>query len=119
VKIVCSHAGVTVGQDGASAQCLEDLALMRVLPNMKVICPVDEVEARKATRAILAECGPMYLRTSRSPFPILTDEATPFEIGKANTLRQGTDATFIGCGIMVSEALKAAETLAKEGVNLR
>ena len=113
VKIVCSHAGLTVGEDGASAQCLEDLALMRVLPNMVVICPVDTIEAQKATRAIAAAKGPMYLRTSRAALPVLTKESDPFKIGKANVLREGKDVTIFGCGTMVSEALQAAEILVK------
>ena len=108
VKIVCSHAGLTVGEDGASAQCLEDLALMRVLPNMVVICPVDTIEAQKATRAIADTKGPMYLRTSRAALPVLTKESDPFKIGKANILREGKDVTIIGCGTMVSESLQAA-----------
>lgn len=116
VKVVCTHAGITVGEDGASAQSLEDIALMRVLPNMTVIIPVDAIEAAKATKAIAEKDGPMYLRTSRSPFPILTDESTPFEIGKANVLRVGKDVTLIGCGITVSESLNAAEKLSKEGI---
>ncbi len=116
VKIVCSHAGVTVGEDGASAQCLEDFAIMRVLPNIKVICPVDALEARKATRAIAAENGPIYMRTGRAPFPVLTKESDPFVIGKASVLRQGKDVTIVGCGIMVFEALQAAEILKKEGI---
>ena len=119
VKIVCSHAGVTVGEDGASAQCLEDLALMRVLPNMKVVCPVDTIEARKATRVFAKEKGPMYLRTSRNPLPILTTEKDPFIIGKANVMREGKDVTLIGCGLMVSESLQAAELLKKEGIEAR
>ena len=119
VKVVCSHAGVTVGEDGASAQCLEDLALMRVLPNMKVVCPMDNIEARKATRAFAQEKGPMYLRVSRNPLPILTTEATPFTIGKANVMREGKDVTLIGCGLMVSESLQAAELLKRQGIEAR
>lgn len=119
VKVVCSHAGMTVGEDGASAQCLEDFAIMRVLPNMKVICPVDVLEARKATRAIVAEDGPMYMRTGRAPFPVITKESDPFVIGKANVLRSGKDVTIIGCGIMVSEALQAAEILKKDGIDAK
>ncbi|VAX35095.1 Transketolase, C-terminal section [hydrothermal vent metagenome] len=119
VKVVCSHAGVTVGPDGASAQCLEDFALMRILPNMKVICPVDAIEARKATRAFADEFGPMYMRTSRAPLPVVTQEDDVFEIGKANVLREGKDVTVIGCGVMVSEALSAAEILKQEGVDVR
>lgn len=116
VKIVCSHAGMTVGEDGASAQCLEDLALMRVLPNLKVICPVDVIEARKATRALAEQIGPMYLRTGRSPFPVITQESDPFVVGKANLLREGKDVTIFGCGLMVSEALRAAEILRKDNI---
>ena len=119
VKIICSHAGVTVGEDGASAQCLEDLALMRVLPNMKVVCPVDVIEAQKATQAFANEFGPMYMRTSRAKLPILTKEDDVFEIGKANVLQKGSDATVIACGIMVSEALSAAKMLEKDGVNVK
>lgn len=119
VKLVASHAGVTVGEDGASAQCLEDLAIMRVLPNMKVICPVDYIEARKATRAMVNQKGPMYMRTSRAPLPILTKESDPFEIGKANVLRDGRDVTIIACGVMVSEAMNAAKILAAENIQAR
>ncbi|MCB9772316.1 MAG: transketolase family protein [Candidatus Omnitrophica bacterium] len=119
VKVVCSHAGLTVGEDGASAQCLEDLAIMRVLPNMRVLCPVDNVEVRKATRAIVAEKGPIYMRTSRAPLPVITSESDPFIIGKANVMRAGKDVTFIACGIMVSESLSAAEILKAEGIDAR
>ena len=119
VKVVCSHAGVTVGEDGGSAQCLEDFAIMRVLPNMKVICPVDYIEAKKATRAITRASGPMYMRTSRAPLPIVTKESDPFIIGQANVLRPGKDAAIIACGAMVSEALLAAEKLKMEGIDAR
>ncbi len=119
VKIICSHAGLTVGEDGASAQCLEDLALMRVLPNMVVICPVDTIEAQKATRAIAAAKGPMYLRTSRAALPVLTKESDPFKIGKANILREGKDVTIIACGAMVAEAMQAAEALEQDKVSTR
>jgi transketolase len=119
VKIVCSHTGVTVGEDGASAQCLEDFAIMRVLPNIKVICPMDSLEAQKATRAIIAEKGPMYMRTSRAPLPVITTESDPFTIGKANTMREGKDVTIIACGVMVSEALRAADMLAQEKIQAR
>jgi transketolase len=118
VKVVCSHAGLTVGEDGASAQCLEDLAIMRVLPNIKVICPVDAIETRKATRAMIKTQGPVYLRTGRAPSPVITKESDPFEIGKAGVLRPGKDVTVIACGVMVSEALKAAELLQKENINV-
>ena len=116
VKIVCSHAGVTVGEDGASAQCLEDFAIMRVLPNIRVICPVDAVETKKATRLLVQEKGPIYMRTSRAPFPVITKETDVFQIGKASILREGIDVTLIGCGIMVYESLQAAEILKKEGI---
>ncbi|MFA5060340.1 MAG: transketolase family protein [Candidatus Omnitrophota bacterium] len=119
VKVVCSHAGVTVGEDGASAQCLEDFAIMRVLPNIVVLCPVDTIEARKATRAIVDFKGPVYMRTSRAPFPVLTKESDSFTIGKANILREGKDVTLIGCGLMVHESLQAAELLKKEGIEAR
>jgi len=119
VKIVCSHAGLTVGEDGASAQSLEDLALMRVLPNLKVICPVDTIEAKKATRAMIALDGPVFMRTSRAALPVLTRPEDPFEIGRANVIRDGKDATVFGVGIMVSEALKAAEILEKENISIQ
>lgn len=119
VKLVASHAGVTVGEDGASAQCLEDLAIMRVLPNMKVICPADTIEAKKATRAMISQKGPFYLRLSRAPLPILTQESDTFTVGKANILKNGKDITIIACGVMVSEALNAASELKKDGIDAR
>lgn len=119
VKIICSHAGLTVGPDGASAQCLEDLTIMRVLPNLSVVCPVDAIEARKATRAFVENIGPMYMRTSRAPLPIVTKESDPFQIGKANVLRKGKDVTIIACGVMVAEALSAAELLKKKGIDAK
>ncbi|MBF0531868.1 MAG: transketolase family protein [Candidatus Omnitrophica bacterium] len=119
VKIVCSHYGVTVGEDGATAQCLEDLAILRVLPNMKVLCPADVIEARKATRLMAETPGPIYMRTSRAPFPIITKESDPFILGKANILRGGKDATVIACGGLVSEALNAADDLIQEGIDIR
>jgi len=119
VKIVCSHGGVTVGEDGASAQCLEDFCLMRVLPNMRVLCPADYIEVKKATRAITNTAGPFYMRTSRAPLPIITKEEDPFVIGKANILREGQDAAVIACGVMVAEALSAADKLKAEGINLK
>ncbi len=119
VKIVCSHAGVTVGEDGATAQCLEDLALMRVLPNLTVLCPVDAHEAARATRVIAAHRGPVYMRTSRAPFPIVTDPDDPFELGKARIMREGGDVALIACGLMVSQSLKAAEILDRKGIRAR
>ena len=119
VKLVATHGGVTVGEDGASAQCLEDFAIMRVLPNIKVICPMDTLEAKKATRAMIAQKGPFYMRLSRAPLPVLTDEASPFTVGKANVLREGKDVSIIACGVMVSEAQDAAKVLEKDGILAR
>jgi transketolase len=119
VKLCCSHAGVTVGEDGATAQCLEDLAIMRVLPNMRVLYPVDYIETCKAIRAAAKEFGPFYIRLSRSAVPGITEEADEFVIGKANVLKQGKDATVIACGLMVKEALDAAEMLAAENINVK
>ena len=119
VKIICSHGGITVGEDGASAQCLEDFAIMRVLPNMKVVCPADIIEAQKATRAFAVEKGPMYMRTGRAPMPVLTKESDTFEIGKANVMRDGRDVSIIACGVMVTEALSAAEMLKKDNIDAR
>lgn len=119
VKVIGSHGGLSVGEDGATAQCLEDFAIIRVLPNIKIICPVDAIEAKKATRAIANYIGPIYMRLGRPPFPILTNESDEFIIGRANVIRQGNDATVIACGLMVSEALKAAEMLIKDNINIR
>ncbi|MBF0386782.1 MAG: transketolase family protein [Candidatus Omnitrophica bacterium] len=119
VKLCATHAGVTVGEDGASAQCLEDFAIMRVLPNIKVICPMDTIEAKKATRSMIAEKGPFYIRLSRAPLPVLTDDTTLFKVGQANVVRQGQEVAIIACGVMVSEAVNAAQELAKEGISAR
>ncbi len=114
VKLVSTHAGITVGGDGASHQMLEDIALMRVIPNMNVVAPADYHEAGKATRAIADVEGPLYMRMGRSSVPIITDEDDPFEFGKATILREGSDVTLIGTGIMVSRCLKAAKMLDKK-----
>ncbi len=119
VKMVCSHTGVTVGEDGATAQCLEDFAIMRVLPNLVVVCPVDSLEAKKATATITEFKGPVYMRTSRAPFPVITQDSDPFILGKANILREGKDVAIIACGIMVSEAMKAAEILKEKKIDCR
>lgn len=116
VKLVGSHVGLTVGEDGATAQCLEDLAITRVLPNLVVLSPADAVETKKATKAMAKIAGPVYMRVGRYPYPVITKESDPFTIGKANVMRQGKDVTIIACGIMVSEALKAADSLAGEGI---
>lgn len=117
VKVVGSHAGISVGPDGATHQMLEDIALMRVLPNMVVVAPGDSVEAEKATRALAENGKPSYLRLAREKTPIFSTEHSPFEIGKAYVLRQGTDITLLGTGTMSYQVLAAAEELAKHGIN--
>jgi len=119
VKIVCSHGGITVGEDGASAQCLEDFAIMRVLPNIKVVCPADAIEASKATFAFAKEIGPMYMRTSRAALPVVSKESDDFVIGKANVLRDGKDVTIVACGVMIAESLRAADILKEKGVDAK
>jgi len=117
VKIVGSHAGVSVGPDGATHQMLEDIALMRVLPNMVVVVPGDSVEAEKATRAIAENGKPSYLRLAREKSPIFSTEHSPFEIGKAYVLRHGSDISLLGTGLLSYELLVAAEELAKHGID--
>lgn len=112
VKIAGAHAGISVGPDGATHQALEDLAIMRVLPNMTVLAPCDVHEARKATLAAATMRGPVYLRFAREKTPVITTPHTPFQIGKAQMFRSGRDATIIACGPLVYEALLAAECLA-------
>ncbi len=117
VKIVGAHAGVSVGPDGATHQALEDIAIMRSLPKMTVICPADAVEARKATIAAAAHDGPVYLRLGREKTPVFTSENAPFEIGKAVLLREGTDCAIIACGPLTYEALLAASELENQGIS--
>ncbi len=117
VKIVGSHAGVTVGPDGATHQMLEDIALMRVIPNMVVIAPGDSVEAEKVTMALARDSRPAYLRLAREKSPVFSTENSPFEIGKAYVLKEGHDVTLIGTGTLTYQFLKAAEILAQQGVN--
>lgn len=117
VKIVGSHAGISVGEDGASHQATEDIAIMRCLPNMTVVVPCDTIEARKATVALAGLEGPAYLRLGREKAPIFTTEDTPFEIGKANVLRKGKDVAIVACGSMVHRALVAAEELSEDGMD--
>lgn len=117
VVVVGSHAGVSVGPDGATHQMLEDIALMRVLPNMVVIAPGDSVEAEKATQAIAASGKPAYLRLAREKTPIFSLEKSPFEIGKAYVLRTGKDITLLGTGTMTYQLLVTAEELKKHGVD--
>jgi transketolase len=119
VKVIGSHGGLTVGEDGATAQCLEDFAITRVLPNIKVLYPMDAVEMKKATRAIADLQGPVYMRLGRPPFPVISKESDEFVIGKANVMRQGNDVTVIACGLMVYESLNAADMLAKENIQAR
>ena len=118
VKIGATHAGITVGEDGATHQCNEDIALMRTIPGMTVICPADDVEARAAVFAAYEFEGPVYMRFGRAAVPVIND--TPdykFEIGKGVTLREGKDVTIIATGIMVANCLEAAEKLAAEGID--
>ena len=116
VKICCSHAGVSVGEDGGSHQAIEDIALMRVIPGMTVIVPADANEARKAVFALADFQGPAYLRLARLASPVFEDDQ-PFEIGKANVLRDGTDVAIFACGLMVNESLEAAKLLAADGID--
>lgn len=116
VKIAATHAGLTVGEDGATHQSIEDLALMRTLPNMTVINPADAVEAKKAVRAAAAHEGPVYIRFGRLAVETIFEEDSEFEIGKGKILREGNDVAIIATGIMVGEALKAAEILEKSGL---
>ncbi len=117
VKICCSHAGVSVGEDGGSHQAIEDIGLMRLIPGMTVIVPADANEARKATFALAEFQGPAYMRLARLATPVF-EEDYPFEIGKANVLREGKDAAVFACGLMVNEALEAAKLLAAEGIEI-
>jgi transketolase len=117
VKIVGSHAGVSVGPDGATHQMLEDLALMRALPNMVVIAPCDSVEAEKATLAMAADTRPNYMRLAREKTPVITTEKTPFEIGKAYVFHEGKDVTIIATGTMTYQAMVAADMLKGDGIS--
>lgn len=116
VKIVGSHAGVSVGPDGATHQMLEDIALMRVLPNMIVVVPGDSIEAEKATKLIAENGKPSYLRLAREKSAIISTEESPFEIGKAYVLQEGHDISLLGTGLMTYELLKAAKLLAEKGI---
>ena len=118
VKIGATHAGITVGEDGASHQCLEDIALMRTIPGMTVIVPADDTEARAAVHAAVDYVGPVYLRFGRAAVPVINDPATyKFEMGKGVVLREGKDVTIVATGITVAASLEAAETLAAEGID--
>ena len=118
VRIVATHAGLTVGEDGASHQMLEDIAIMRVLPNMQVIVPADAVEAAAATHfAASCDDGPIYLRLARAAFPVIHEEPFTFELGRSTVLAEGSDVTFVACGVMVSVALEARDQLADAGIS--
>ncbi len=118
VKIGATHAGISVGEDGATHQCNEDIALMRTIPGMVVINPSDDVEAKAAVKAAYEHVGPVYLRFGRLAVPVINDnEDYKFELGKAITLREGTDVTIIASGLTVSESLAAAEKLAADGIS--
>lgn len=120
VKIGATHGGISVGEDGASHQCCEDFALMRSIPGMVVLCPSDDVEAKAAVKAAYEHDGPVYLRFGRLAVPVIHDEADyKFEIGKGETLREGSDVALLATGLMTAEALGAAEQLAAEGVSAR
>lgn len=120
VKIGATHGGISVGEDGASHQCNEDFALMRVIPGMTVICPADDVEAQAAVKAAYHYDGPVYLRFGRLATPVFHDaDNYTFTIGKGEMLRDGTDLTIIATGLMVYEAVLAAEQLAAEGISVR
>jgi transketolase len=120
VKVVGSHAGISIGEDGASQMGIEDVALACALPGFVVIVPADEASTKAATAAMIAYKGPVYLRVGRPEVPkVYSDEHTPFTIGKANTLRQGRDVTLIANGLMVAAALDAAESLASSGIQAR
>ena len=118
VKVVATHAGVTVGPDGASHQALEDIALMRAIPNMKIIVPCDGPQTSDAIKAAFSNKGPFYVRIARCKVPTVENKGE-FKFGQAQVLRQGKDAAIIACGIMVNEALIAAETLAQKGIQAK
>ena len=118
VKICASHAGVSVGEDGATHQCNEDIALMRVIPGMTVVVPCDDVEARAAVRAAYELDGPVYMRLGRLAVPVVNDEKDfSFTLGKGIVMREGADVTIVACGLMVQAALEAADALAERGVS--
>ncbi|MDD7184203.1 MAG: transketolase C-terminal domain-containing protein, partial [Oscillospiraceae bacterium] len=120
VKIGATHAGISVGEDGATHQCNEDIALMRTIPGMTIINPADDVEARQAVESAINYTGPVYMRFGRLAVPVFNDKNTyKFELGKGVVLREGTDVTIIATGLMVYEALEASKTLADEGISAR
>ena len=117
VKIGATHAGISVGEDGATHQCNEDIALMRTIPGMTIINPCDDIEARAAVKAAYEMEGPVYLRFGRLAAPVINKEDYQFEVGKGVMMREGSDVTIVATGLMVSNALEAAEKLADDGIN--
>lgn len=117
VKIAATHGGISVGEDGASHQCLEDLALMRVIPGMVVMCPSDDIEAKACVKAAAEYVGPVYIRFGRSATPVINPEDYHFEIGKGHILKEGKDVSIIANGLCVSSALEAAERLKNDGID--
>lgn len=119
VKIAPTHAGITVGEDGGSHQSIEDIALMRAIPGMVVLSPADATETKKMVFAAAEYDGPVYIRMGRGGVPVLFDDSYDFQIGIANTVKEGTDVTIAATGLMTAEAIKASEELAKEGISVR
>lgn len=119
VKIAASHSGITVGPDGGSHQSIEDIALMRVVPNMKVVIPADAKETKQVIESVINIDGPFYIRLGRNPLPKVVSDSYKFEFGKIPVLREGNDITIAASGIMVNEALKAADLLSKESIDVR
>jgi len=119
VKIFGSSCGLSDAGDGATHQSVEDIAIMRAIPNMTVIVPVDAIETKKVVRAVIEYPGPVYVRISRTSLPILTEEDTPFQIGKVSLIKDGSDITIFACGLMVYQALRAREILADRGISVR
>jgi transketolase len=119
VKIVASHGGITVGEDGGSHQTTEDISLMRTLPNMTVVVPADGIETQKALEAIVLHKGPLYMRLSRLKFPVIYDGTYQFRLGRGTVIRDGKDVTIFACGYMVSQSLKAREILKEQGIQAK
>lgn len=120
VKIGATHAGITVGEDGASHQCMEDIALMRAIPGMVVMCPSDDLEAKASVKAAIEHDGPVYIRFGRAPVPIINENPEyNFQIGKGIVLKEGQDVTLVATGICVDQSLKASEMLEKDGISVK
>jgi transketolase len=119
VKLVGSHSGISIGEDGPSQMAIEDIALATALPNFTVLVPADAASTQAATNAMLDMVGPVYLRTGRAKAPVIYPDQVPFEIGKANQVRTGSDVTIIACGLMVAAALDAAQELSEDGIEAR